>query len=688
MQYLRNYLLQFVCMFGVLISLNSQAQMVIESLSGPVTQNEIDAAKSYIKTLAVPGDASTTSNLAYGTNARIMEGIGKLYELTKDKEFLDVLLKMTDKTLKLRNDPNTGTIDWTGQRELIWHPEEVRTGAEQGLIVGKIAYAAQLILQSPWLWNLTVASGNPYGYGATYKQRAQRYVDEMELTESTYMFKWFVRSTDKQLIHPNDSRYDGGTPGGHLPFNQKWMIAMGKMRMSKCYEILGNATMAAKYKEVVQVCLNLYASQMYPATYQGYPAYIWYYPANNTQYIEDIDHGGMGMMAMMNMYLLGGYTGFPDQTKMGNAIMYAVYRPASNDWNHNVAGTNSTWHSDIKPAYMWLSRSVSNLYATIANDLIREDLIDNQPDAISYVLWAKNARYTGNWTAGMNNGPSGVLLYQGCNYTGWAAAFSEGSYTLADMQALGAINDDASSLRIPSGYTVTLYSENNFTGSSITLTADDACLIDNSFNDKISSMRVSTNGVTLYHDCPYTGTSAKFGVGNYLLSDLNARGISNDAVSSLEIASGYTVTLYENDNFTGSSLILTADNSCLTAQAFNDKVSSMKVTYSGANLRTRTSEANEALATTESEEKLTLKGYPNPVTQGKVTIQYALAEASHVNIKVKAANGDDIATLVNEYKPAGNFAIIWDTSSSPQGMYLVRMLCGQKAKTIKLVIGK
>ena len=86
-----------------------------------------------------------------------------------------------------------------------------------------------------------------------------------------------------------------------------------------------------------------------------------------------------------------------------------------------------------------------------------------------------------------------VVLFQGCNYGGWAASFGPGSYTMADIQARGAINDDASSIRIPSGYTVTLYRDNNFAGGSITLTGDDSCLIDNSFNDAVSSLRVVQN---------------------------------------------------------------------------------------------------------------------------------------------------------------------------------------------------
>jgi hypothetical protein len=85
---------------------------------------------------------------------------------------------------------------------------------------------------------------------------------------------------------------------------------------------------------------------------------------------------------------------------------------------------------------------------------------------------------------------SSVQLFQGCNYGGWSASFPVGDYTMADIQARGGVNDDASSIRVPAGRTVTLYKGNNFSGASVTLTSDDSCLTDKSFNDAVSSMRV------------------------------------------------------------------------------------------------------------------------------------------------------------------------------------------------------
>nr|WP_225319013.1 carbohydrate-binding protein [Cellvibrio sp. KY-GH-1] len=45
-----------------------------------------------------------------------------------------------------------------------------------------------------------------------------------------------------------------------------------------------------------------------------------------------------------------------------------------------------------------------------------------------------------------------------------------------------------------SGYSITLYQHDNFTGNAITKTADDSCLVDEGFNDSASSIVINTTG--------------------------------------------------------------------------------------------------------------------------------------------------------------------------------------------------
>jgi len=87
--------------------------------------------------------------------------------------------------------------------------------------------------------------------------------------------------------------------------------------------------------------------------------------------------------------------------------------------------------------------------------------------------------------------PSAVTVYQHCNYTGWAANFNAGNFNLSALQAAGAINNDASSIKVTPGYSATLYDLDNFGGDAVTITGEDSCLVDNNFNDRLTSLRVS-----------------------------------------------------------------------------------------------------------------------------------------------------------------------------------------------------
>ena len=84
---------------------------------------------------------------------------------------------------------------------------------------------------------------------------------------------------------------------------------------------------------------------------------------------------------------------------------------------------------------------------------------------------------------------------------------------------------------------------------------------------------------TLYIDCPFAGGSAGFEVGNYTRAQLVAKGIQDNNLSSLRVQNGFRVELFAEDNFSGRSVTVTGDASCLTASNlnFNDVASSMRV---------------------------------------------------------------------------------------------------------------
>ncbi|SEW25622.1 Por secretion system C-terminal sorting domain-containing protein [Chitinophaga sp. YR573] len=71
-----------------------------------------------------------------------------------------------------------------------------------------------------------------------------------------------------------------------------------------------------------------------------------------------------------------------------------------------------------------------------------------------------------------------ATVYKDCNYEGYAVSLPVGSYTLAQLNALGVLNDDVSSIKIPSGLEVVLYQDYNFTGAAYIFPASDfSCLV-------------------------------------------------------------------------------------------------------------------------------------------------------------------------------------------------------------------
>jgi hypothetical protein len=80
--------------------------------------------------------------------------------------------------------------------------------------------------------------------------------------------------------------------------------------------------------------------------------------------------------------------------------------------------------------------------------------------------------------------------------------------------------------------------------------------------------------VTIYSDVNYGGAAQELGVGD---TDVGGLTIGNDNVSSLKIAPGYQVTLYEHGGFSGASLVLKGDYGDLRYANFNDYTSSIRV---------------------------------------------------------------------------------------------------------------
>jgi|GEM_PF-6719417 len=135
----------------------------------------------------------------------------------------------------------------------------------------------------------------------------------------------------------------------------------------------------------------------------------------------------------------------------------------------------------------------------------------------SYTMVVKAYDAAGNFSAASNSitvvtnatGSGPATVYADCNYGGTAVSLPVGNYTMAQLQALGVVNDDISSVQVQSGYTLTLYADNNFAGSSLVKTANDDCLVDDNFNDLTSSIRVAAIPTNLAYNKPASASSVE-----------------------------------------------------------------------------------------------------------------------------------------------------------------------------------
>ena len=164
----------------------------------------------------------------------------------------------------------------------------------------------------------------------------------------------------------------------------------------------------------------------------------------------------------------GGAGNNPCNWNFGNIQVYAGLWDAEKTTSQ-VQSQLTTWKNNcgVDGGFMWLY-----------------DDFDNTTGTEAYAAAINNVFGGGTTTA--------ATMYKDCNYSGNAVGLAAGSYTLSNLQSRGILNDDISSLTIQSGYRVTLYWDDNYAGATLIKTASDACLVDDGWNDKVSSIVISS----------------------------------------------------------------------------------------------------------------------------------------------------------------------------------------------------
>ncbi len=79
--------------------------------------------------------------------------------------------------------------------------------------------------------------------------------------------------------------------------------------------------------------------------------------------------------------------------------------------------------------------------------------------------------------------------------------------------------------------------------------------------------------------------------------------------------------------------------------------------------------------------------YPNPFNPS-TSINYSIPEYSAVIIKVFDILGNEIATIVNEEKPAGTYEVTWNAAGLPSGVYFYQLRAEDYVQTKKMILMK
>ncbi|MES2275383.1 MAG: alpha-1,2-mannosidase [Bacteroidota bacterium] len=380
-------------------------KMIVESLKGPITPNELAAFKAHISKVDVP-DHNDRNIWVYGNPGKMLEACGMMYEATGDREILDRMLYYSDAALAGRNDLTDAEhggqrMIWGRKIEAVWgapgaNGKPAGAGVAEGSVLAHILYSAKIILANATLWNERVGSGNPHGFGATYKERALRYVKECDYTVQTWLLPNFVRA-DKKFYFP-------GVPNDYkaneaVPWNQVCMFTNGLVRLAECYDLLKQDPEKSKlYTDLVKVNFDWFKSTVKAGTSSvGTP--VWSFKYALISRMEDTNHFAYDSEGMYLAYINGkcGVT-LQDMTIMANTYFDVVLANVKDGkFAGNVDGTNGTGHAGgdnyVRDEYIYLADIRKDQFTKVGEIEEASKKIAVSPQITARLLWLKNKRF-------------------------------------------------------------------------------------------------------------------------------------------------------------------------------------------------------------------------------------------------------------------------------------------------------
>ena len=409
-----------------LFASTSQAQLVIDSLDGEVTQNEVDTFISVVSATPIPTSQWTSTithnQLADGKGGMTLEGINYLIVLTADipslsdehTQLINLAIAWTDAWLIHRNDLPLGEqrVMWTGNIEPVWPPNcptcssSIYYESEVGDTIGHMAFTAHNILNTPCIWNDIVPDGDPNNFGATYFARAQTYVSMLEFTMSNSFTPYFI--DPKTLLIQRPSVSQGYLSSFHNvnAWNVQFMLLNAYWQLAQCHEILGDADdLVAMYRSIVQNSTDMFVQNALPRTApDGAAVYDWGYgnfgDVRGRLTGEQIGvHASYDIWGLTRAYSTGDTAATPQQMRTyADTLAHEITLSIDDSGGATYASYNdrccsSQTYNYLPYGFIFLTPYNTDVYAPAANADIHSGRARNDPGLTAGILWAKHWIY-------------------------------------------------------------------------------------------------------------------------------------------------------------------------------------------------------------------------------------------------------------------------------------------------------
>lgn len=386
----------------------AQTKMKIENLNGPVLQSEINSFKNYMSSLDNPKPDNTNNNFVYGDCGSNTEALGKMYQISGDIEILNLMIKYADHMLHARNNPQTGRIIWTGNRELCWpnkNPtdltaDSVYSGTENGDIIAHIAFCSKLIIQNKLIWDKKIPFGDPFQFGQSYIERARTYIFECNKTIDSFILPHFVKKETCDLIFPVSPKYGFDERsikaiGKPVPWNQQSMLSGGFMRLAECMELLKSEPERVKvYDKIVEVYVTSFLKSMVIYRMKNVNCCKWSYHVEDPtlKYVEDLSHSDYDMLGLFRAFQRNKYNVTKENIQLfANTLQYVIYKEDKTFAGKVDGSDGKRARGYVNNGWVLLPVICPEIYEIVANAGLRP--AESRPNLMASILWMKDQRF-------------------------------------------------------------------------------------------------------------------------------------------------------------------------------------------------------------------------------------------------------------------------------------------------------